>query len=233
MRDIGKNIRDLRIKQNMTQDELAEKLFVTRQTVSNYETGRSRPDIDMLARIAQALNTDPNTILYGPAPAPVKTIPWPSLLRSVALLAAAYAVYAFLNNCFYQLAHLYFQQQPRIWLQVLGKPFLYFLSGWTIMEILHAFHPIPLFPPVTGRKVKIGLILVLLAYLLLMSTFLIVAPYLEDSSPILSRGWAFVFYTLLGIRIGQTPLHLHLICAFLVGILLRLCSSPKEKSPES
>ena len=59
MRDIGKNIRDLRIRENMTQDELAEKLHVTRQTVSNYETGRSRPDVDMLTLIAQALNTDP------------------------------------------------------------------------------------------------------------------------------------------------------------------------------
>ena len=46
MRDIGKNIRDLRTRKDMTQDELAEKLFVTRQTVSNYETGKSRPDVD-------------------------------------------------------------------------------------------------------------------------------------------------------------------------------------------
>ena len=37
MRDIGKNIRQLRTEMNMTQDELARKLFVTRQTVSNYE----------------------------------------------------------------------------------------------------------------------------------------------------------------------------------------------------
>ena len=41
MRDIGKNIRDLRKRQNMTQDELAARLFVTRQTVSNYENGDS------------------------------------------------------------------------------------------------------------------------------------------------------------------------------------------------
>ena len=45
MRDIGKNIRQLRTQQNMTQDELAQKLFVTRQTVSNYETGKSKPDV--------------------------------------------------------------------------------------------------------------------------------------------------------------------------------------------
>ena len=41
MRDIGKNIRTLREKKGMTQEELAQALFVTRQTVSNYETGVS------------------------------------------------------------------------------------------------------------------------------------------------------------------------------------------------
>ena len=67
MRDIGKNIRDLRSKRNMTQDELAEKLFVTRQTVSNYETGRSRPDLDMLVKISEVLECDTNAILFGTA----------------------------------------------------------------------------------------------------------------------------------------------------------------------
>ena len=66
MRDIGKNIKLLRQQKNMTQDELAEALFVTRQTVSNYETGRSRPDVEMLLRIAEVLDADANTVLYGP-----------------------------------------------------------------------------------------------------------------------------------------------------------------------
>ena len=72
MRDIAKNIRSLRTSQNMTQDDLAEKLFVTRQTVSNYETGKSRPDVEMLARIAEVLKTDVNTLIYGPQ-APVQS----------------------------------------------------------------------------------------------------------------------------------------------------------------
>ena len=66
MRDIGKNIRSLRIRKGMTQEQFAEKLFVTRQTVSNYETGKSRPDIEMVIQIAQVLETDANTVLYGP-----------------------------------------------------------------------------------------------------------------------------------------------------------------------
>ena len=35
MRDIGKNIRDLRESKGLTQEEMAARLFVTRQTVSN------------------------------------------------------------------------------------------------------------------------------------------------------------------------------------------------------
>ena len=68
MRDIGKNIRTLRERKGMTQEELAQALFVTRQTVSNYETGKSRPDIDMLVSIAQVLETDVNQVLYGLPP---------------------------------------------------------------------------------------------------------------------------------------------------------------------
>lgn len=65
MRDIGKNIRALREKKGMTQEALAEALFVTRQTVSNYENGRSRPGLDMLVKIAQVLEADVNQVLYG------------------------------------------------------------------------------------------------------------------------------------------------------------------------
>lgn len=65
MRDIGRNIKALREKKGMTQEALAEALFVTRQTVSNYENGRSRPDLDMLVNIAQVLDADVNQVLYG------------------------------------------------------------------------------------------------------------------------------------------------------------------------
>ncbi|MBR2928429.1 MAG: helix-turn-helix domain-containing protein [Oscillospiraceae bacterium] len=65
MRDIGKNIRAARVAQNLTQDDLAEKLHTTRQTVSNYETGRSRPDVEMLMQIAETLGVEVTTLLYG------------------------------------------------------------------------------------------------------------------------------------------------------------------------
>ena len=66
MRDIGKNIRDLRQQKHLTQEELAEQLFVTRQTVSNYENGRTRPDVEQILRLAEIFGTDANAVLYGP-----------------------------------------------------------------------------------------------------------------------------------------------------------------------
>ena len=67
MNDIGKNIRFLRTRKKLSQDQLAETLHVTRQTVSNYETGRSRPDVEMLTTLAAALDADVKEILYAPA----------------------------------------------------------------------------------------------------------------------------------------------------------------------
>ncbi len=65
MAKVGKYIRIKRNKMGMSQEELAEKLFVSRQTVSNYENGRSNPDIDMLVNIAEVLETDVHTLIYG------------------------------------------------------------------------------------------------------------------------------------------------------------------------
>ena len=46
------NLKRLREEADLTQDELAQRLHVVRQTVSKWERGASVPDADMLARIA-------------------------------------------------------------------------------------------------------------------------------------------------------------------------------------
>ena len=65
MRDIGKNIKEFRLRKSYSQEEMAEKLYVTRQTISNYETGKSRPDLDTLIRIADIYGVDVNQLIYG------------------------------------------------------------------------------------------------------------------------------------------------------------------------
>ena len=50
----------------LTQEELAEKLHVTRQAGSAWERGQTQPDLDTLERIAQALDTEVTALIYGP-----------------------------------------------------------------------------------------------------------------------------------------------------------------------
>lgn len=64
---ISKNIKRLRQQAGMTQEQMAEKLFVTRQTVSLWENGKTQPDIQTLEHIAECFDVDLMTVLYGAA----------------------------------------------------------------------------------------------------------------------------------------------------------------------
>lgn len=64
MSDFSKNVKLYRKKCGISQESLAAQLNVTRQTVSNWETDRSYPDLDMIVRLGQALGTDVNSLLY-------------------------------------------------------------------------------------------------------------------------------------------------------------------------
>lgn len=63
---IGNNIKKLRTAQGLTQEQLAERLFVTRQTISSWERSASHPSLEQLEAIAAALGEDVMTLLYGP-----------------------------------------------------------------------------------------------------------------------------------------------------------------------
>ena len=65
MNVVNTSIKDLRKKKNMTQDELAEKLNVTRQAVSNWENGKTQPDIETLTQLAEAFDVSVERIIYG------------------------------------------------------------------------------------------------------------------------------------------------------------------------
>ena len=54
--ELGKRITEIRKENNMTQEELAEKFHVTRQTISNWENGKSYPDIETLVHISNEFN---------------------------------------------------------------------------------------------------------------------------------------------------------------------------------
>ena len=68
MEDISARIRQLRQDAGMTQGELADRLHVTRQAVSNWENRKTQPDIETLDAIAQVFSLDLTELLHGNRP---------------------------------------------------------------------------------------------------------------------------------------------------------------------
>ncbi|MHB1483807.1 MAG: helix-turn-helix domain-containing protein [Saccharofermentanales bacterium] len=61
---LGKVLRELRIKNGFTQEKLAERLNLTPQAISRWESGAGYPDFEMIPDLAAALGTSTDT-LFG------------------------------------------------------------------------------------------------------------------------------------------------------------------------
>ena len=59
-------ILDLRIKKGLSQEELAEKVFVTRQAVSRWENGETIPNVETLKLLSKFFDVSINTLLGSP-----------------------------------------------------------------------------------------------------------------------------------------------------------------------
>ena len=60
---LNENIKVLRKSKGLSQQDLADKLNVVRQTISKWEQGLSVPDSDMLIAISEVLETPVSTLL--------------------------------------------------------------------------------------------------------------------------------------------------------------------------
>lgn len=65
MEKIGTIIRNHRIAQGLTQEELGRKVFVSKQAVSKWETGKTLPDIEMVRKLCEILHINKDEILGG------------------------------------------------------------------------------------------------------------------------------------------------------------------------
>ncbi len=63
--NIGKHLKTLREKNNLTQEQLADKLFVSRSNVSKWERNISLPDAETLLELSKIFNVSVDDILLG------------------------------------------------------------------------------------------------------------------------------------------------------------------------
>ena len=62
---IGQYIKELRKSKKLTQEELADKLYISRQAVSNWETGKDAPSVDNVKDISKIFDVSIADIYAG------------------------------------------------------------------------------------------------------------------------------------------------------------------------
>lgn len=142
MAEVGKHIKKIRKEKNLTQDELAVRLHCTRQTISNYETGKSEPDIALLVELADVLEVEIGDLIYGPKKTDQREGGKRQKIRAVAALVAAgvlLAVIGILMPYAQEYGRHYFTVTPTYLLQYVLRPFVLALLGWGIAEAGWAF----------------------------------------------------------------------------------------------
>jgi len=131
---IHENLRQLRLQRGLTQEQVAGQLNVTRQALSSYESGRTRPDIDTLMRLAAIYETDLEGILYGTD----GRLVWSNRVRKTAkvllfLLPALATVY----SAIYWVANRFFRLSPGQ-LSDLEREILYtrvrLMTAWELLD---------------------------------------------------------------------------------------------------
>ena len=92
MDSIGQVIKAHRVKKKMTQEELGALVYVSKQAVSKWETGRTCPDIEMIRKLCEILDISKDEILGGSVEETKKVRKWSRLWVVLTLIAMAVAL---------------------------------------------------------------------------------------------------------------------------------------------
>ena len=87
LQKIGLFLKELRKEKELTQEQLAETLNVSRRTVSRWETGSNMPDLDLLMEMADLYQVDLRDLLNGER----KSEPMDTELKEVVTQVAEYS----------------------------------------------------------------------------------------------------------------------------------------------
>ena len=214
MKDIGENIRKIRTEKGLTQDELAELLCVTRQTVSSWETGRSEPSIDMISELSKAFGVGLDELIPLSAYEKGKTR-YKVLAALCGILSiAGIALKLWLEPSLLRWQRQHFDSKPLFLFRYVAVPIIAAAFAVFLLSLLSLNHDIS----VSGKKKGI----------LLLAGVLLLFPWLVTAVPIM-------LFDLNGLKLlipwtfllRDTRFIYSLILPFLAGLFLFLGTNSK------
>lgn len=140
LQKIGTFLKELRREKELTQEQLAEILNVSRRTVSRWETGSNMPDLDLLTEMADLYRVDLRELLNGER----KNVPMNEEMKETVLQVAEYSSGEKQRDArsvrtYFALGILALIANAALDLMEIGSPFLSaFLKGLTFSAALVA-----------------------------------------------------------------------------------------------
>ena len=212
MRNIGSTIQTLREAKGYTQDQLAEKLFVSRQTISNYGRNKSQPSLEMPEKIAEAFDTDLASLLTVPVDQKVNRC---ALFLPGGICLLLLAAYVALSPIAAAQRKECFDARLLYWLNILITPLLWASLGYFLLSILVTAAHIRPKKSAWSKAVCILMAAVTVAYLILM------VPLLFSLK--VSWNWSHFAHWGIGAAPGCRFPHAYLVLSFAFGAALRIC----------
>ena len=93
MEKIGNIIRNHRIAKGLTQEELGARVFVSKQAVSKWETGKTLPDIEMVRKLCDILEISKDEILGGTIEETKKNRKWLKVITIICVVSILVALF--------------------------------------------------------------------------------------------------------------------------------------------
>lgn len=101
MEKIGTIIRNYRVAKGLTQQELGNRVFVSKQAVSKWETNKTLPDIETLRKLCDILEINKDEILGGTIEETKKSRRWLKVCVAISIISILVAIFLSLGGLDY------------------------------------------------------------------------------------------------------------------------------------
>lgn len=137
---VSKNIKKFRNAKDISREDLAKTLNVTRQAISSWETGKTQPDLDTLMTISKALEVEMTELIYGQRQTGEYDISKKDRIRITIILIASLIVCIVLKNTLGNYLNRLrldtFNPKPYIFFIMFINPLMYTIFGSFVLSII-------------------------------------------------------------------------------------------------
>ena len=134
---VGSNIKRHRTKLNLTQQQLADILSVSRQTIASYEAGRTEPDIAAMEKLAEIFDITVDELI-GKTDSANSVY---SDYKSVFAVGIALNAIMFIRNMLFYIREKFFYVEPGAVSEEMRKPLAIRFAIYDIINIIDRYFP--------------------------------------------------------------------------------------------